>query len=133
VAESVEHAELRSLIVSRIQTDYGHNGGLSLLVDTGTVPPEKRPRRIGGFCPDVEARTVPASVVFLGEAKSYNDVSVPHTSRQLKAFLEYLAMQADPTLFIAVPLAALGSARSIVRRIQRETGTRDVPTIFLYR
>lgn len=132
MGESAQHTALVTRIVTWIIDEHGNNGGLSILVDAGDVPPGRRPSRIGGYTPDVLARTVPSSFVILGEAKSFSNFFEPHTGKQLSAFLEYLRMQERPMLIVATPLAAAGAARSLVRRVQRSTCATHVPVVFLY-
>ena len=130
MGESTQHAMLVTEIVKWITTKHGEHNALSILVDSNTVPPDRRPRQIGGFTPDVTARTLPSSFVIIGEAKSFADFFVPHTAKQLTVFLEYLQYQECPTLVMATPLAATAAARSLVRRLQQKLGTR-IPAVFL--
>src|SRR5690242_6697896 len=106
MGESTQHALLVSEIVTWIRCRHSDNRGLSVLVDSNAVPPERRPGQVFGFIPDVLARTVPSSFVIVGEAKSFSDFFLPHTTKQLTAFLEYLRLQTDPTMIVATPLGA---------------------------
>jgi hypothetical protein len=82
--------------------------------------------------PDVLARTVPASFVTVGEAKWYHDLESQRCARQLRAFLEYLSLQAQPELVLATPWVLAGRARAIAHRAARATGTEHVPVVFLH-
>ena len=129
MSESTHHAFLVDRIVSWILE--AHNcDGLSILVDSLPVPRHRRPYRIHGFTPDVHACTTPASIILIGEAKSFADVFSDRTERQLTAFIDYLRTYDNSQLIVATPFAAAGAARSIVRRIQRRLGT-AVQTHFL--
>jgi len=132
MGESAQHFRLVELIVQRIQAEHAANSGLSILVDSGPVASQRRPGRIGGYTPDVYARTVPSSFVVIGEAKSFGDLYQNHTALQLSAFLAHLRLEAHPLLIVATPLAAVGAARSLVRRIQRAQGATQVPAVFLH-
>ncbi len=131
MGESEHHAHLVAIITEWIQAKHGDNRGLSLLVDARHVPVGRRPGQIAGYTPDVHCRTIPASFVILGEAKTFSDFLTPRTAPQLTAFIRFLTMQPDPTLVLATPLGAEGAARSLVRRIHRHLGGRVVPTVFL--
>jgi hypothetical protein len=131
MGESAHHVELVTRIVHWIQTQHAGNDGLSILADTVSFPSTRRPPLVGGFVPDVLALTAPSSFLILGEAKTFADVFSTRTNGQLRAYLRYLSTQHDATFVMAMPLAALGAARSLVRRIQREMGARHVRTMFL--
>src|SRR5262245_31176176 len=131
MGESEHHAELVERIANHIRRRYQGNSGLSILVDARAVPPERRPARIGGFTPDVVARTVPASFVIIGEAKSFSDFFTLRSANQLAAFISYLRVQEHPCLVIATPLAASGAARTLVRRLKAQLDASNVRTEFL--
>lgn len=130
--ESSLHAELVLRIVRWVHASRGGNGELFILADTLSFPPERCPQPIGGYVPDVFARTSPSSFLILGEAKIFTDIFTMHTANQVGAFLEFLAAQSDPTFVIATPFAAAGAARSLVRRLQGATNSRHVETVFLF-
>src|SRR4051812_38330689 len=110
MGESEQHAQLVARIVSHIRDLHSGNDGLSLLIDSRSVPPGRRPGRVGGFTPDVHCRTVPMSFTILGEAKSFSDFPARHTELQLSVFLEFLRAEPDPQLIFAVPLPMVGAA-----------------------
>lgn len=132
MAESSHHAELVLRIVQWVYAERSDKDGLSVLADTASFPRDRCPRPIGGFVPDVHACTSPSSLVILGEAKTFADTFVSHTASQVRAYLEYLALQPDPIFVMATPFAAAGAARSLVRRLQRDTNSRHVGTVFLF-
>lgn len=132
MGESEHHAHLVSIITGWVRSGYSTHEGLSILIDSRMVAPERRPGRIGGFTPDVVVRTVPSSFVIIGEAKSYTDFFTPHTGHQIGAFIEYLHLQSEPVLVLAIPLSLLGAARSLVTRLKRERSAGNVRVVFLY-
>lgn len=131
MGESRHHAELVAKIIVWAQDRHAECDGMCILLDSAGSPPEKRPRPIGGYVPDVSIQTVPASFVIIGEAKTLNDLTTRHTRAQLHAYLEYLTMQADPLLVLATPWVGLGLARGLLRQLKRSAKAEDVPTHFL--
>jgi hypothetical protein len=132
MGESEQHAQLVVRIVDYVRRLHGSNDGLSLLVDSRIVAPERRPGRIGGFTPDVHCRTIPSSFTILGEAKSFSDFYAPHTELQLSAFIEFLKTEADPLLIVAVPLQLVGAGHSLTRRVARRLDARHLPVVVLF-
>ena len=131
MGESEHHAALVERIVDHVRKCHGENLGLSVLVDSRTVTPQRRPGRIGGFTPDVLVRTVPASFVIIGEAKTFTDFFATRTANQLAAFISFLKMHERPQLVVATPLAASGAARTLVRRLKNKLGATHVAVEFL--
>lgn len=132
MGESEQHAQLVTKIVEHIRGCHGSNAGLSLLIDSRSVPPDRRPGRIGGFVPDIHCRTVPATFTIIGEAKSFVDFPERHTEAQLTCFLNFLRTEQQPELILAVPLPLVGAAYSLVRRIARRVDARHVPVAVLF-
>src|SRR5687768_10337274 len=131
MGESEHHAALVDRIAGYVRKCHEGNAGLSVLIDSRTVPAERRPGRISGFTPDVLVRTVPASFVIIGEAKSFSDFFTPRTAVQLAAFVTYLRMQQHPQLVIATPLAASAAARVLIRRLKTQLHAPNVGVEFL--
>ena len=130
--ESAQHADLVLRIIAWVREMYGEDRGLSILVDSVASSAPYRPSQIEGYWPDVEARIVPSSFILLGEAKSYRDVFEVHTERQLTAYLSFLSAHPESVFVFAVPLAALGRGRSLVRRVQKRTRAEQVRVVFIY-
>lgn len=119
-------------IASWVGTRYGDDPGLCIFLDAADTPPGCKPPPISGYIPDVLARTVPASFVIIGEAKWYRDLETRRSQAQLRAYLNYLALQRDAQLVLATPWVLAGRARAIARQAARATGTEHVPVIFLH-
>jgi hypothetical protein len=119
-------------IVNWVRHRYGEDPGLCVFRDAPDAPLGSRPPPIAGFIPDVLARTVPASFVTVGEAKWYRDLESQRSTRQLRAFLEYLSLQVQPELVLATPWSLAGRARAVAHRAARTTGTAHVPVVFLH-
>lgn len=132
MAESPEHCRLVGCIVDWVRTRHVNNAGLCMLADSAGANAGRNPWRVGGFIPDVMVRTVPESFVLIGEAKCVGDLDTRHSRRQLAAFLEFLMWQERPQLVLATPLVVGATARSIVRKLQRELMATKVDVFFLH-
>ena len=58
---------------------------------------------IGGYKPDVFAHNLPSTFQVIGEAKTVNDFKDERTERQIKAFLDHLALYSNASFYLAVP------------------------------
>jgi hypothetical protein len=129
--ESVRHADLVGEIVKWIKARHGANRGLSLVYDSLEAPLGRRPWPVGGFVPDVIAQTFPSSFFLIGEAKSSDDLSTPHTRHQLEAYIRHLAIRDHPQLVVATPLLMVGFAKSLLRQIASKCEATHVQIVFL--
>jgi hypothetical protein len=111
---------------------YGNDPGLCIFRDAPDASPGNKPPSIGGYIPDVLVRTVPASFVMVGEAKWYRDLETRRSQFQLRAFLQYLALQPCPRLVLATPWGLAGRARAIVRQATRAVRAEHVAVAFLH-
>ncbi len=102
-------------------------------VDLPESLPSDKPPAIDGYYPDLYCAAVDGQPVYVGEAKTVNDLESRHSRDQLAAYLRFLSVRGTGSLVVAVPWRAVPSARSLVRSIQRLNGTRSVPTFFLER
>lgn len=62
----------------------------------------------------------------IGEAKTALDIETTHSRTQLAAYLTYLSKFETSLLILAVPWYCTNQMRSLVRVIQRKTGTERV-------
>lgn len=129
--ESAQHARLVDRIVRWVVEHHGAHPGLCIFRDGPEADPGNKPFPVGGFVPDVVARTVPSSFLIIGEAKWYRDLETRRSRRQLHAYLEHLALQPDPRLVIAIPWPLAGTARSIVRNAKLAVRAERVESIIL--
>lgn len=128
--ESQDHAELVRSLKGWIATTYGFGRwGLCLLCDLPDA--YEKPPLVGGYRPDVWAVDIPHTLTAIGEAKTTEDVENPHTERQLKAYLDYLATQPRPVLVIAVPWSCRAGAVMIVETLVRRIAAYHIDRVYL--
>jgi hypothetical protein len=108
-----------------------NHSGLIIFADSPSFDVEQKPRPIGGFIPDLHARTFPASFTLLGEAKWFRDVDTKHTEIQLKTFLRFLEGEQDPHFVIATPPPLIGTALRMVRTAFTEVGCKRTQLYYL--
>ena len=92
-------------------------------VDLLEAPGDPIPPLIGGFRPDIIARSrTPSPSVFIAEAKTADDIDNAHTFDQIAAYLDHL--EARPfgtgTFILAVPGQVAHLARNVLRFACRE-------------
>ena len=121
--ESATHADLVTEIINYAVRELGDLNGIAVRSDAVRPVRGERPPRVGGYTPDVYATDVPTTRTLIGEAKTRADLENDHTFRQLRAFLQHLALTPDGVLVLAVPLAARATARRLVAKLCQELGT----------
>lgn len=131
MAESAAHQYLVRELVRWIAANCTAADSGVLLVDDPSRSPVDKPPNLSGFTPDVYWKAVDGSRVIVGEAKSAYDVESWHSRRQYAAYLSHLSRAESGTLVIAVPWHVVNQAKSLVRAIQRESGSSVVATVFL--
>lgn len=121
MAESQRHVDLIRSMEQWVRNEFEQGRwGLCVLCDLPEAG--EKPPIIGGFRPDLWARDVPQTVTIIGEAKTDHDLDSRHTSRQLSAYLEYLAFNPLPTLVLSTSWHLRGAAVSVLNRIATELG-----------
>jgi hypothetical protein len=77
-----------------------------------------KPKKVGGFVPDVFC-TIPARKhTIIGDAKTPDDLETRHTRDQLEAYADYLATHsAIGELVIATRFEWVGCARSLLKSL----------------
>jgi hypothetical protein len=131
MGESDAHTQLVLAILRWIDGRFGAHRGLCVLADLPARQAGDRPWRLGAFVPDVVARTSPPSFTLVGEAKLPADLATARSRLQLASFVEYLTLMEQPLLVVATPPIVAATARTIVRRIQRELRAEKVETHFI--
>ena len=130
MSESSLHTDLvRSLkewVASR-----GEVRQLLIYLDLPELPSSERPPKIGGFYPDVYCVSDEGRPIYLGEAKTARDLESCRSRNQLTAFLRFLSGHPASALVVAVPWRVVPTARSLVRALQRLSGTTSVCTHFV--
>jgi hypothetical protein len=98
-----------------------HLSGLVILSDYLNKIGSEKPPRIDGYSPDVYACDVPITTKIIGEAKTGEDITRPHSRDQIRAYLEHLRYQPKGFLVLAVPCFFAASARIVVENARRVT------------
>lgn len=129
--ESATHLGLVQQLVSWIETHCSNKQRGLLFVDDPSQVAADKPPRILGYLPDVYWKTPEGRSVLIGEAKSAYDVESRHSRKQFASFFSHLRSVEEGTLLIAVPWHVVPQAKSLIRAIQRDTGSITVRTIFI--
>lgn len=114
--ESATHVRLIEALIRFIEERHRPPRGLVLLADHHGFGAD-RPPRIGGHTPDVFASDLPVSFRLIGEAKTVPDLETERSRRQIKAFLDHLALYPNSIFYLAVPPTALARARFVLRSL----------------
>lgn len=81
---------------------------------------EELPPLIGATRPDAFAKDISTGRTIIGEAKTTNDIDNPHTHDQLASYFDYLRMQPEGELWMAVPWMSAGTAIRVCRLVRRQ-------------
>lgn len=100
--KSAQHVILVERLVALVGMRHRTKQGIMIFADhhsfAGNLPP-----MIGGYKPDVFAHDLPSTFQVIGEAKTANDFKDERTKRQIKAFLDHLALYSNTSFYLAVP------------------------------
>lgn len=130
MGESQEHGDLVRNLKGWIAATYGINAwGLCLLCDLPETV--EKPPLVGGYRPDIWAVDIPHTLTAIGEAKITVDIENLHTERQLRAYLDYLAVQPRAALVFAVPWSSRASAVMMLENLVRRTTAQHVQRVYL--
>jgi len=119
VPESAVHISLVEEILDYAQHRFNGSPGVMILADLPTTPSSEKPPRVGGYAPDVYATEVPRATVLIGEAKSQEDLTTPHSRDQIVAFLKFLRYQQRGIFVLAVPWHCFPSAQIVIATARR--------------
>ena len=123
MAESSQHLKLVKLILQYFDSRWTSTNGFVVLSDySNRVGDDNKPPRIGGYSPDVFGVDVPLTMMAIGEAKTADDLTRPHSREQLAAYLEHLRYQPRGVLVLAVPCFFAASAKTVVETAKRSIG-----------
>jgi hypothetical protein len=130
LGESEAHIALVQLIVTYVAHRFREEGGIAVFSDLPSSTPQKHSPRIGAYIPDVFVTNVPTTWNLVGEAKTGRDLLLPHTTDQIRAFLDHLRYQSG-IFVLAVPWSCEATARHIVDRVMKQDQIVDVETVIL--
>ena len=121
MGESKIHADLVKRIRNIVQNRKDVVSSLVIADDHETVPVV--PSTPEGFIPDVYYNDY--NLVVLGEAKSSNDLSNPHSDAQFKSYLKYLnsmsKVASKVALYVGVPWENYPQAKNHFKKIKPDS------------
>ena len=117
--ESDIHERLVHHLAMHIRERHDTDGNLALFVDDNAVGSE-RPLRIESHLPDLSAFDVPKTFMILGEAKTARDIETARSQRQIRAFMDHLALRKRSFFYLAVPFFLLSRACNVLRNCRDE-------------
>ena len=129
--ESATHIGLVQRLVAWVEIHWASEQDGLLYVDDPSRTAADKPPTILGYTPDVYWKALTGHSVLIGEAKSAYDVETRHSRKQFASFISHLSSVEEGTLLIAVPWHVVPQTKSLIRAIQRATGSTAVRTIFL--
>lgn len=128
MGESHGHIQLVEGLVTWIAKNY-LNGDLGyLLIDHPKSIACNKPPKIYGYVPDVFIASAPSNRTIVGEAKTTLDIERPHSTAQIKAFLQYCSTHENAIFVFAVPWHMSRFAKNLLRKLQQQTNTSMVAT-----
>lgn len=112
--ESAQHVSLVERLIAAVEKRHNTPQGIVVFADHHKFG-KNQPPTIGGYKPDLFAQDLPETFRVIGEAKTPNDFRDERSLRQIKAFLDHLALYANSTFYLAVPWFLKGRANYVVR------------------
>jgi hypothetical protein len=115
--ESAQHVLLVERLIALVESRHSTTQGIMIFADhhsfAGNLPP-----MIGGYKPDLLAQDVPCTFQVIGEAKTATDFQDERTVRQIRAFLDHLALYENTSFYLAVPWLVRPQATYIMKELR---------------
>lgn len=128
--ESDIHKRLVHHLAQYVRERHDTDGNLALFFD-GNATGGERPRRIEGHLPDLSAFDVPKTFTIIGEAKTTRDIETVRSQRQIRTFMDHLALQKRSFFYLAVPFFLQPRAHHVLQCC-RDERHRTVESTVLY-
>ena len=109
-----------------IETETDFPSEMAILVASPDSPADHQPPSVQGRVPDLFAQGGALGRVIIGEAKTASDIETQRSRQQFADYLRYLAVHEHSMLIAAVPWYCVNQTRSLLRSIQKKTGTQQV-------
>ena len=116
--ESLVHIRLVEHLIVHVRERHKPPRGLLLLADHRDFGLD-RPPSVGGYLPDLFASDLPATFEVIGEAKTPIDLETERSARQIRAFLDHLAVRRGSTFYLSVPPFTKARAQAVLGRLIR--------------
>jgi hypothetical protein len=114
--ESAQHVGLVERLVAIVESRHQTSQGIIIFADHHKFG-INQPPTIGGFKPDVFAQDLSATFRVIGEAKTANDLKEERSARQIRAFLDHLALYPNSSFYLAIPWFLRGRANYMLREL----------------
>ena len=132
MGESLTHINLVNAIKEWI-SNHEEENNLCIYSDLPTSHYGGKPPSINGYYPDIYATVRGNKKIFIGEAKTANDIESRHSRQQFQAFLQYCIPHSNSELIIAVPWDFVNCARGLIQSLIRRNETKTVSVRILER
>lgn len=116
--ESSRHMRLVEKLIAGVRERHAPARGLMMFADHYTFG-RNRPPQIGGFTPDLFAHDLPMTFHVIGEAKTPDDLETDRSLRQIRAFLDHLALYPGGSFYLAVPWYSAGRASLVLNSLRQ--------------
>ena len=117
MSESRKHHDgveaLRRIITAR----YAGRRDMVLSIDTPDTDRHSKPPLVGGFRPDIYAKTWLDGEYVIGEAKTARDLRSERSSRQIGAFLKDIRESVRGYFMLAVPFAVESEGVALLQHL----------------
>lgn len=130
MGESEAHLDLVRLILQHVEERFREHRGIAVYSDLPTSSRQTHSPPIAGYIPDVFVTNVPATWNLIGEAKTGGDLFTPHTTRQIRGFLDHLQFHRG-IFILSVPWSCKVMAEQVVQGIVTNDKIMNVETVVL--
>ena len=120
MSESISHLEGVKALERFVLSRANQRRDLIVYRDAPDSNPQRKPPLVGGFRPDLFARTWKDGAFVIGEAKTAKDLETPHSLSQLQAFVRAVSMAPLGTFVLSVPIRVSFSARALLGMLGAE-------------
>jgi hypothetical protein len=121
MSESLRHLEGVIALERFVRARAERRADLVVYRDAPDSGPQTKPPLVGGFRPDLFARTWKDGAFVIGEAKTAQDLETAHSLAQLEAFVAAVSEAPMGVFVLSVPLAAAASARGLLQALAAGT------------
>lgn len=128
MGESSSHMVLVERMADWVAAELLGGNAAPILLDSGFGWHTSRPPAIEGYVPDLYVDDKMLRLLVIGEAKTPRDLESGRSEAQIRAFLEYCAMQSDSLFVLAVPWHSVRFAQSLLGMWKRRAGIQSVHT-----
>ena len=120
MSESQRHLDGIAALERFVLARSGHRTDLILYRDVPQSDAQRKPPIVGGFRPDLFARTWKDGAIVIGEAKTTRDLKSARSIAQIAAFVNEALASKIGTFVLSVPIGAAASARVLLRTLAAE-------------